>query len=230
MNKTLLILSVTLAIAVAILSTLLLLPSSPGISSNDDKIFYALGFELGKNISTLNLSAQEMNLVTAGVRDSALHKTPKINSTEFLPQIREMSSNRSRESAQRENKASLDYLKDIESQSGITKKHQILFKVLAEGKGKSPTTKDRVKVHYEGKLRDGTIFDSSIRRGQPANFPVTGVIPCWTEALQSMKIGSKLQVYCPPETAYGERGSPPIIPGGSALIFEIELLGIENKK
>jgi FKBP-type peptidyl-prolyl cis-trans isomerase FkpA len=81
-------------------------------------------------------------------------------------------------------------------------------------------------VHYEGKLVDGTVFDSSLRRGEPATFPLNGVIPCWTEGVQQIKVGGKARLVCPPETAYGERGSPPRIPGGSTLVFEVELLDI----
>jgi FKBP-type peptidyl-prolyl cis-trans isomerase len=81
-----------------------------------------------------------------------------------------------------------------------------------------------VKVHYEGKLVDGTVFDSSLKRGEPVEFPLKGVVPCWTEALQTMKKGQKAQVVCPSALAYGDRGQPPVIPPGATLSFEIELI------
>jgi FKBP-type peptidyl-prolyl cis-trans isomerase FkpA len=84
-----------------------------------------------------------------------------------------------------------------------------------------------VKVHYHGTLRDGKVFDSSVQRGQPAVFGLTGVIPCWTEGLQKMKVGGKAKLTCPSEIAYGERGHPPTIPGGAVLTFEVELIDIE---
>jgi len=84
-----------------------------------------------------------------------------------------------------------------------------------------------VKVHYHGTLRDGEVFDSSVERCEPTTFPLNRVIPCWTEGVGLMKPGGKARLVCPSETAYGERGSPPRIPGGAALVFEVELIGIE---
>ena len=100
------------------------------------------------------------------------------------------------------------------------------YKIVSEGTGKSPTTADRVTVHYTGKLTDGTIFDSSVQRGQPATFRVNQVIPGWTEALQMMQEGDKWTLYIPYTLAYGERGSPPAIPPFSTLIFEVELMKV----
>lgn len=95
-----------------------------------------------------------------------------------------------------------------------------------QGTGASPTATDKVKVHYEGKLVDGTVFDSSRKRNEPAEFPLNGVIKCWTEALQKMKVGGKAKVVCPAAIAYGEQGRPPVIPGNAVLTFEVELLDI----
>jgi FKBP-type peptidyl-prolyl cis-trans isomerase len=101
------------------------------------------------------------------------------------------------------------------------------YKVLTEGKGKQPAATDKVKVHYEGRLLDGTVFDSSYKRGEPLSFPLNGVIEGWIEGLQLMSTGSKFQFYIPQELAYGPQGNAPVIPGGSTLIFDVELLGIE---
>ncbi|HEY5995719.1 MAG TPA: FKBP-type peptidyl-prolyl cis-trans isomerase, partial [Candidatus Deferrimicrobiaceae bacterium] len=95
-----------------------------------------------------------------------------------------------------------------------------------QGKGKSPTAANTVKVHYTGKLTNGKVFDSSVERGAPAEFPLGGVIPCWTEGLQKMKVGGKAKLVCPPDTAYGAAGSPPVIPPNSVLTFEVELISI----
>ena len=100
------------------------------------------------------------------------------------------------------------------------------YKVLTEGTGAVPTAEDQVSVNYEGKLIDGTVFDSSYERGQPATFGVTQVIAGWTEALQLMKVGAKYQLYIPASLAYGERGSQPNIGPGEPLIFDVELLEI----
>jgi len=102
------------------------------------------------------------------------------------------------------------------------------YKVLKSGTGDSPKATDTVKVHYQGTLIDGTVFDSSIQRGQPAAFPVNAVIPGWTEALQRMKVGDKWQLFIPARLAYGDRSPAPTIPPNSVLIFEVELLGIEK--
>ena len=100
------------------------------------------------------------------------------------------------------------------------------YLVLEEGTGATPDTDSRVKVHYMGTLIDGTSFDSSYDRGEPAEFPVGGVIPAWTEALQLMKVGGKMKIFAPPTIAYGERGAPPVIGPNATLIFEIELIEI----
>jgi FKBP-type peptidyl-prolyl cis-trans isomerase len=99
-------------------------------------------------------------------------------------------------------------------------------KTLTAATGASPRAKDQVKVHYEGTLVNGTVFDSSIARNEPATFPLTNVIPCWTEAVQLMKVGGKSQIVCPSVLAYGDAGRPPQIPGGSTLVFKVELLDV----
>ncbi|RZV50089.1 MAG: FKBP-type peptidyl-prolyl cis-trans isomerase [Pseudomonadales bacterium] len=109
----------------------------------------------------------------------------------------------------------------------VTTDSGLQYKVLAEGEGDSPAAEDTVTVHYEGRLIDGTVFDSSLQRGEPATFPVNGVIAGWTEALQLMKVGAKYQLTIPPELGYGERGAGDRIEPNSALIFDVELLGIE---
>jgi FKBP-type peptidyl-prolyl cis-trans isomerase FkpA len=102
----------------------------------------------------------------------------------------------------------------------------LIFRTLRPGDGPSPKATSTVKVHYEGTFIDGKVFDSSLQRGEPAEFPLSGVIRCWTEALQRMKVGEKAKLVCPPGIAYGDRGSPPSVPPGSTLVFEVELLEI----
>lgn len=102
----------------------------------------------------------------------------------------------------------------------------LVYKQLRPGNGPSPRATDVVTVHYRGTLTDGTEFDSSYKRNQPAQFPLNQVIPCWTEGLQKMHVGEKAQLVCPSNIAYGEQGSPPVIPANATLVFEVELLGI----
>jgi FKBP-type peptidyl-prolyl cis-trans isomerase FkpA len=105
--------------------------------------------------------------------------------------------------------------------SGVKVEHTLV------GKGANPKASDTVKVHYRGTLADGKEFDSSIKRGQPASFPLTRVVPCWTEGIQKLKVGGKAKLTCPPATAYGERGAAGVIPPNATLTFEVELLAIE---
>ena len=101
-------------------------------------------------------------------------------------------------------------------------------RTLTAGKGASPSATDTVKVHYRGTLTDGKEFDSSIARGEPVEFKLNEVIPCWTEGVQTMKVGEKAQLVCPSDIAYRDQGRPPVIPGGATLVFEVELLGIKK--
>lgn len=111
----------------------------------------------------------------------------------------------------------------------VTKPSGLIFQSLAEGKGASPAATDVVRVHYRGTFPDGKEFDSSFKRGEPAEFPLNGVIPCWTEGVQLMKVGGKAKLTCPPGIAYGKRGAGGVIPPDATLNFEIELLGIKGK-
>ena len=104
----------------------------------------------------------------------------------------------------------------------------MVYRELKAGTGASPKATDKVKVHYRGTMLNGTEFDSSYKRNAPAEFPLNGVIPCWTEGVQKMKVGGKSRLVCPSSIAYGDAGAPPDIPGGATLIFEIELLGISK--
>jgi FKBP-type peptidyl-prolyl cis-trans isomerase len=120
-----------------------------------------------------------------------------------------------------------DYLYQAAKSKGAVKTPSGAIVIpLKKGVGASPKSSDTVKVHYTGKLTDGKVFDSSVRRGVPAEFPLRGVIPCWTEGLQKMKVGGKARLVCPPETAYGAEGAPPDIPPNAVLNFEVELLSI----
>jgi FKBP-type peptidyl-prolyl cis-trans isomerase FkpA len=126
--------------------------------------------------------------------------------------------------------ASSAYLERAASMPGAVKTASgLVYRELRAGTGASPKATDEVTVHYRGTSVDGAEFDSSYKRNEPAKFPLNQVIPCWTEGLQKMKVGGKSQLVCPSDIAYGDRGSPPAIPGGATLVFEVELLGITGK-
>ena len=111
----------------------------------------------------------------------------------------------------------------------VTTTSGLVYRSLLDGTGASPTSSDRVKVHYKGTFPDGREFDSSYKRGTPIEFPLSGVIPCWTEGVQKMKVGGKAKLTCPGAIAYGSRGFPGVIPPNATLQFEVELLGISGK-
>jgi FKBP-type peptidyl-prolyl cis-trans isomerase FkpA len=147
----------------------------------------------------------------------------------YGPMINELAQKRESAGSEDEKKKGQDFADQVAKESGATKTESgVGVRTITAGSGASPAATDIVKVHYEGKLVNGNVFDSSLTRGEPAEFPLDGVVPCWREALQKMKKGEKAQVVCPSEVAYGERGSPPDIPPGATLSFEVELLDFKK--
>jgi FKBP-type peptidyl-prolyl cis-trans isomerase FkpA len=198
------------------------------LESDQDKTLYALGVAIGSNVKDFSLTADELALVEAGIQDAALGKDPQVDMQVYGPKIQTLADERASAAAEVEKQASAEFVDKMAKQKGAEQtKSGVVFISVERGKGENPTAEDTVKVHYEGKLRDGTVFDSSIQRGQPVTFPLGDVISCWTEGVQKMKVGGKATLVCPSDTAYGDNGQGPI-PGGAALVFDIELLAIEN--
>ena len=204
--------------------------SRPAIASEDDKTFYALGLMLGRNVGTFNLSARELEIVKAGMSDSVLGKKPVVELEAYGPKIQGLARSRAGARAQAEKDKAKGFMDAAAKEPNAVKETSgLVYVPIKEGSGESPKPTDTVKVHYEGKLTDGTVFDSSVQRGTPAEFPLNGVVPCWTEGLQKMKVGGKAKLICPSSIAYGDQGRPPKIPGGATLVFEVELLEIVKK-
>jgi FKBP-type peptidyl-prolyl cis-trans isomerase FkpA len=197
--------------------------------SDEDKTLYALGVLLSRNLDGFTLSEAEFAHVRTGFVDGYHHKPAAGSAEASLPQIQALQRTRAAAVAAHEKEAGQAYLDKKASAPGATKTASgLLFIPVAAGSGPSPTHSDRVKVNYEGRLIDGTVFDSSAQHGgQPATLAVGGIIPCWTEALQLMKVGGKSRIVCPAALAYGDRGAPPKIKPGSTLEFDIELVSIE---
>lgn len=195
--------------------------------TDEQKTIYALGLALSRNLATFNLTPQELEFVEQGLSDGVLNKKPVVTLEEFGPKIQELQKARLTAAAAVEKKKGQEFLDKAAAEKGAKKLPSgVVIQEIKPGTGDTPKPTDRVKVHYHGTLTDGTVFDSSVDRGQPATFPLNGVIPCWTEGLQQMKVGGKSKLVCPSDVAYGDRGSPPKIKPGSTLVFEVELLEI----
>jgi FKBP-type peptidyl-prolyl cis-trans isomerase FkpA len=199
----------------------------PPLATEDDKTLYALGELISKSLEAFQLTPKELEFVKAGIEDGVGGKPAAVDVEKYGQKVQALHQVRAGALAAKEKTAGDAYLAKVAAEKGATKTASgIVVTTLTAGQGASPVATDEVKVHYEGKLIDGSIFDSSLQRGEPATFPLNGVIPCWTEALQLMKVGGKSRIVCPSSLAYGERGSPPSIRPNSTLIFEVQLLDI----
>jgi len=211
-----------------LLCLLALLPSTAfaqAPQTDDEKTLYAVGLVMQRSLRQFDLSAAEMEIIRRALSDAQAGK-PAIDLDEWGPKIQALVSARGERLVGREKEKSAAYLAKAAGATGAVKTDSgIVYTETAAGTGPSPTAADRVKVHYKGTLIDGTEFDSSYARNEPAVFPLGGVIRCWTEGVQKMKVGGKARLVCPSDLAYGDRGNE-AIPGGAALIFEVELLEI----
>ena len=201
-------------------------PEKGAPKTEDEKTVYAIGLAVQKSLEVFSLTPTELELVLAGVRDSAAGK-PEVKLEEKQAAIQKLVTDRRAAQGAAMSKLGEGYLEKAAKEPGAVKTSSgLIYIPLKEGTGASPTTSSKVKVNYEGKLVDGEVFDASARHGGPATFPLNGVIPCWTEGMQKLKIGGKARLVCPPALAYGERGAGGEIPPGSTLDFEVELLEI----
>jgi FKBP-type peptidyl-prolyl cis-trans isomerase FkpA len=198
--------------------------------SDDDKAFYALGAGLSRQIMQLApFTPEEIGFLTSGLADALGNKPLKASPDTMGPKIREIAQARMQKAAAAEKEKGKAALEKAAAEKGAKKTDSgLVYLELTPGKGDQPKATDTVKVNYRGTLTDGTEFDSSYKRNQPATFPLSGVIKCWTEGVQMMKVGGKSKLVCPSDIAYGERGSPPLIKPGATLVFEVELLSIEK--
>jgi FKBP-type peptidyl-prolyl cis-trans isomerase FkpA len=188
--------------------------------TDDQKTIYALGLSIYRSLGQFSLSAAELDIVRRAMDDAAAGK-PAEDLLTWGPKIQGFAQTRQKA-------ASEEALNKAAAEPGATKTESgLIYRELTPGTGASPKPADTVKVNYRGTLPDGNEFDSSYKRNEAAQFPLTGVIPCWTEGLQKMKVGGKAKLVCPASLAYGEQGRPGI-PGGATLTFEVELLDIVN--
>jgi FKBP-type peptidyl-prolyl cis-trans isomerase len=203
--------------------------AAPGqVFENDDqKAVYAIGLSIAKGLATYDLGPQDLAWLQQGIADGVSGAEPKVDLAAMTPQVQRFAEGRRAQGAEKEKVEAAKHVEAAAAEAGATRSQSgWVLRVLSEGSGASPAQADTVKVHYHGTTRDGAVFDSSVERGQPATFPLGRVIPCWTQALQQMKVGGKYKLTCPSDVAYGDRGHPPAIKPGAALTFEIELLEI----
>lgn len=194
-----------------------------------NKMLYSLGFLLGDNLKRQLVldNEDDYKAVSQGMRDSLLNKKSQTDIEHYKPQILQKYQDDARLIAQRRETEQQEYLTNFQKEKGVkVLDNGAMMKLSRPGKGKSPKADGSATVHYTGTLIDGTKFDSSRDRNQPFTTRLTDVIPCWTKALQQMKPGSRAQVVCPADTAYGSRPVGPI-PPNSVLVFDIEVTDVK---
>ena len=205
--------------------------AASGLQTERDKTLYALGLAVGESLGDMKgkLTAVELKMVVRGFEDAALAKPLLVElSADRLTKLKAMEKDRIATAAEPEKSKGMSFLDQAASRQGAHKTASgLVYQESVAGTGARPKVSDRVKVHYHGTLTDGTVFDSSVERGEPLVFGMTQVITGWTEGLQLMKVGGKAQLVIPADLAYGDRSPSPKIPPGSTLVFEVELLGIE---
>jgi len=200
----------------------------PVLSTDEQKTVYALGLQMYRSLAQFDLSPAEVELIKRALGDAAAGK-PAVDVNEWGPKFQAFEQTRAARVEEKQKVVSNAYLAKAATEPGAIKTESgLIYRDIQAGTGASPNASDSVKVNYRGTLIDGTEFDSSYKRNQPAQFPLSGVIRCWTEGVQKMKVGGKARLVCPSDIAYGDKGHPPVIPGGATLIFEIELLEIDG--
>ncbi|KAF1054401.1 MAG: FKBP-type 22 kDa peptidyl-prolyl cis-trans isomerase [Stenotrophomonas maltophilia] len=196
------------------------------------KASYGIGLNMGKSLAQEGMDDLDSKAVAQGIEDAIGKQKQKLTDeelTEAFTFLQKRSEERLQKVSEDSLKAGKKFLEDNGKRDGVvTTKSGLQYEIVKKADGPQPKATDVVTVHYEGKLTDGTVFDSSIQRGSPIDLPVNGVIPGWVEALQLMHVGEKIKLYIPSELAYGAQSPSPIIPANSVLVFDLELLAIKD--
>lgn len=203
-------------------------PADPALASEEAQVVYAIGLSMWRNLASLDLSPEEVALVQRALADAAAGR-PALDGQAYSAKMQEFAKARSLRRAEAEKARGAEALAAAAAEPGAVKTDSgMVYRELVAGHGDSPQPTESVEVHYRGTLVDGSEFDSSYKRGEPAKFGLNRVVKCWTEGLQRMKPGGKAKLVCPSELAYGDRGRPGI-PPGATLVFEVELLSVGGK-
>lgn len=205
-------------------------PSAAALESVDQRVSYGIGYNLGSNLSRDNVLKVDQAALQAGLADGLAKAETRLSEQDLsaaFTTMQQRATEAATAAAEKQLAAGKTYLDANKAKPGVkVTASGLQYEVLQSGIGAKPKTTDTVKVHYHGTLTDGTVFDSSVERGEPIEFAVTGVIQGWVEALQLMSVGDKWRLTIPAELAYGSR-TKGNIPGNSVLVFEVELLGIK---
>jgi FKBP-type peptidyl-prolyl cis-trans isomerase FkpA len=198
---------------------------APPLATDDEKTIYSLGLSIYRSLAQFDLSPSELAIVKRAMTDAAAGK-PAVELETWGPKIQPLAEARHARVIEREKAEAQAYLAKAAAEPGAIKTESgLVYRDVRPGNGPSPKATDTVKVNYRGSLVNGTEFDSSYSRNQPAQFALNGVIRCWTEGVQRMKVGGEAVLVCPSDLAYGDRGQGSI-PGGATLIFHVELLEV----
>jgi FKBP-type peptidyl-prolyl cis-trans isomerase FkpA len=196
------------------------------LETDEAKILYSLGRILGGNVADARLSEAELGPLVLGLSDAVLGRESQVELDIYGPMVQGFMQVRIAATGEAELAEATAFVEAQAALEGAVQTDSgIVIQETSAGTGSQPTAEDVVRVHYHGTLRDGEVFDSSVDRGEPATFPLNGVIPCWTEGLQTMRTGGRSRLICPPDLAYGSN-PPPGIPPNAVLVFDVELLEI----
>ena len=205
----------------------------PGLATEKEQVSYMIGMDLGKSFEPIkdeidvDMIAKAAKAMLAGEKPLMDEKQAATVRESFGEKMQAKQIAKMMAEAKKNLAEGDAFLAANAKKPGVqTTASGLQYQVISEGKGPKPKASDLVRVNYKGMLTDGKVFDSSVERGEPATFPLSGVIPCWTEGVQTMKVGGKAKFVCPANLAYGDRGSPPNIMPGSTLVFDVELLDI----
>ncbi len=213
-------------LGVLFLASLVNAQEKPVLKNQKEKVSYIIGMDIGNNLKKQSVDA-DPNSLLRGIQDALSGAKPLLSKEE----IQETMVAFQKEMAEKQKQRGEAFLSENKKKEGVkTLPSGLQYKIIKAGTGKKPKSNDTVTVNYRGTLIDGTEFDSSFRRGQPATFPVSGVIPGWTEAMQLMAEGAKWELFVPPNLAYGERGAGGLIGPNATLIFEVELIFVQENK
>jgi FKBP-type peptidyl-prolyl cis-trans isomerase FkpA len=224
-----LVMKLLLAICLLLAATPVFAVDPP--ATEEQKTLYAIGQTVSRQLAVFSLSPDEFQYVLLGLTDAQSGKKPAIDASAYSLKVQELARDRRKALGARLAPLGDQTLSKAAKEPGAVKTASgMVYQSLKEGTGASPLESDTVRVHYRGTLVDGKEFDSSYKRGKPLDLKLSGVIKCWTEGVQKMKVGGKARLVCPPALAYGEQGAGEVIPPQATLQFNVELLDIVNKK